>query len=403
MLLGLPSMAVELTQDIENNSSNDYTDQVVRNIKAVPKGEKLEVEICSGGGDVYQGARILFAILNHEGPTKASVIGLAASMSSKLLGAFDEVEIDSEASLMYHKAHIKNVDKKDYTPGMDHETEKFNNQTYDLLLNKGVDKDFLQKVYKSDSTEDYWLTAKEAEQLGIGKAVKIERRDSKPFKVAASLDINQIKNQFKEQMGLFSKEATQVVNLEDGRMLAFTSKKKELEKGNTVNLVGSGEKLNGTFKLANNMVATVENNEVVNMEEEEKTPQAMDDEKYNELYQTVEDMKETIKEIVKKMGGDVDEKEAEMKAKEEEELQAKKDEQMKNIQEGIETASNLLSNAMKVASTIKGGTKLPKIDDKHEGLQDPEYMKNLSTSERHALDMRNVLNGETVATQEKEK
>ena len=193
-------------------------------------------------------------------------------------------------------------------------------------------------------------------------------------------------------MGLFTKPVTQVVNLEGGRMLAFTSKKKELAVDDEVTLVGSSEKLNEKVKLENNMVATIENNKVVNMEEEEESKANMDEESYEDLKAKVDDLTESVKEILKKIDGKKEEEETQ--AKEEEEQKAEQDEKMKNIEEATAQAKTLLDSTLKVAELIKSDFTLDKIEDKHEEREEPEFMKNMSAAQKHAYELKNVINGE---------
>jgi hypothetical protein len=249
----------------------------------------------------------------------------------------------------------------------------------------GVDDILLNEIFLSKEIKDVWLTAKEAESLGLGKVVKIERRNSKPFAIAAKLDIQKIKND-KVKMGLFNKnkKVTRVATLKDGRQVVFTSEKDVPEVGSIVNLVGSNELLTGKLRFQNNLIAEIdEENKVSAMEEEEVSNEVSDDEKA-QMMESIKELQEAVSKILEAMnaGG------------EDEELEAKKDEdyeaKMKKLEDSQSAMSDLLKNTLEVAKNIKGGFKPMKVEDKHESIMD--NLAHLSTSEKRAIKLRAVLN-----------
>lgn len=384
-----------LTQEITNVEG--YIDKVVTDIKSVPANEELHMLITCVGGDVFQGDRLNRAILEHGSHTKATVIGLAASMGVVLLSAFDEVEIDSDAEIMLHKAHIPDMAPEDYTPEQRMSINRFNRKALSRLESKGVDADLLDEIFLSDSVSDVWLTAKEAEDAGIGKSVKIERKDSKPFRVAAKLNIQQIKN---KHMGLFSKDkaVTRVATLKDGRQIVFKSESETLAKGDTVNLIGSNELLNGKIHLSNNMVAEIdEKNEVVNMEEEEEINDVVSDDEKQAIMERLDTLEKAVTEMMTKMDGGDSEEAKEVEAKKEEEYENK----VKELEDAYKKTTDLLANAIDAASAIKSGYKLPAVEDKHEDNQTPDFVKNMGKSERRAYELNATLQQARKDKQEK--
>jgi ATP-dependent protease ClpP protease subunit len=372
-----------LSQEIDN--TNGYIDFVVSEIKAVPSGDALNMLITCVGGDIFQGDRINRAILEHDGATKATVIGLAASMAGVLLSAFDEVELDSDAEIMLHKAHIPNMEAEELSNEQRQGIERFNRRAYSRLDSMGVDSDILNEIFLSKEVKDVWLTAKEAESVGLGKVVKIERKDSKPFKIAASLDLQQIKNKY-STMGLFNKDkkVTRVATLKDGRQVTFLSETEAPVKGSILNLVGSNDSLKGKVNFKNNLVAEVdEEGKVVDLEEAPVSE--VNDEEKAAMLERLATLEESVNKMLEAMG---EKEEAAPAAMEEEkkEYAAK----MEKLEDSHKAMDNLLKNFTEVAANIKGSFTPPKVENKHEQIMDG--LAHLSASEKRGHELRAVLN-----------
>lgn len=368
---------VNLTQGIENEFDNAYVDKVVAEIEAVPDGETLEMMITCVGGDTFQGDRLNRAVLTHKGHTKATVIGLAASMAGVLLSAFDEVEIDSDAEVMLHKAHVPNAEVDDLTPEQTSMIDKFNKRAFARMSANGVDEELLSAIFLSDETKDFWLTAKEAEEAGIGKAVKVERREGAPFKIAASLDLDLIKSQYKK-MNIFSKNkaVARTASLEDGRVVIFNSIEEKISKGDTLQLVGSNELLTGKVKLSATLEAEIdEENKVVDIAEIEAPADEASDEMIAELMSRIETLEKAVGELI---GGDEEtaEAEAELEAKAEE-----VEEEKKVAASLFAKVESLSAKVVEASKAIKTVAKLGKIDNKHETI-----MSGLTEGEAHVRD-----------------
>ena len=180
----------------------------------------------------------------------------------------------------------------------------------------------LDKIFLSDETKDFWFTAKEAEAAGIGYVTRIERRDSQPFKVAAKLDIQNIKKTYKEMRLLDENKAVaRIINTLDGRQLIFSSENEAVAKGDTLQLVGSNENLQGKIKLSATLEATVdEENKVVDLADVEAE---ISDDQLSEAMSRIEAIETSLAELLKKGKGEgetpeaVAEAEVEAKAKEE--------------------------------------------------------------------------------------
>jgi ATP-dependent protease ClpP protease subunit len=380
ILLGMAQ--IFLTQAIDN--SDGYIDDVVSQIMAIPADEPLEMLITCEGGDVFQGARLHRAVLEHNGSTNAVVIGLAASMGGVLLSAFDTVEIDNEADIMLHKAHIPEAKPEDVTLEQSAMIARFNKRAYGRMLSAGVNEEFLNEVFLSNSNADVWLTASEAQEMGIGKVVKIERRDSKPFKVAASLDINKLKNKT-NNMGIFDKPVMRVLTVSDGRQIVFNSKKEDLQKGDKISLVGSGDSLKGELRLSASLVAEIgDDNEVKAVNEVAAPVAEIDPQSFADLQAMVADLQTAVQGIIDAMGS----KEAEEvtpDAAVTAQLSAI-DEKAKELENSTATVKALLESTLKAAATISSSFKLEKPENKSEKI-----FSGLTAQQEQAKKLRAVL------------
>ena len=374
---------IYLTKEIDNKEG--YVDEIDRAIRNAVQGEPLNVLITCTGGDVYQGSRLQRSIMSHDGPTKATVIGLAASMAGVLLGAFDEVELDEGAEIMLHKAHIANKKADEMDDSQTQMCNRFNAKAYNKMVSRGVNEDFLNEVFLSDSIQDYWLNAKEAEALGIGKVTKVVREDSKPSIQVVNKIKDYILNNKSKSMGLFDKPVARIAKLADGRAVAFSSVKDEIQKGDRL-VTLDGSVLTGKVRLSNNLVAEVnEKQEVVNMEEVAPAPMEGDAvEKMVQLEGRIAAIEEAVAQILEKVSGGA---ETEMKAKEDA-MNAKVAEAeaaVKNATEIVNSAQTLLNTALgltEIKSTFKPG----QTSNLHETI-----VNKIETSEERGIRMRNAL------------
>lgn len=360
-------MEVYLTREIDNE--NGYIDGVITQLKSVPKNEELRMLITCPGGSVWQGDRIYRAILEHGGNTHAVVIGCACSMGASILSAFDTVEIDPGADIMFHKANFPGIPIEELEESEVRLINRFNKKTYQRMKGRGVDSKFLSEVFLSESSQDYWLTPEECEALGIGKVVSVDRKKHKgSFKLAANLDLSKIKNQ--GTMNIFKKAVPRILNLQDGRTAIFESKNEELKKGDVLVLANSSDKLSGEVKLSNTLVAEIgEDGEVMAIKEVED----MKDDAYAE---DIESMKQEIAEMKKMIMELAGEGEGM------EEMKNKKDE---DYEDKMKAASELLDKTLAAVSTIKSTFQPPKIEAKGELVND---FSDLSESERRAIEMK---------------
>lgn len=101
-------------------SNNDYpvyewldieatSPRIVHNQLAAANGQPVEVDINSGGGDVFAGSEIYSALRAYSlngGHVGVNIVGLAASAASVIAMAGDVVRITPVGQIMIHNAYI---------------------------------------------------------------------------------------------------------------------------------------------------------------------------------------------------------------------------------------------------------------------------------------------------------
>ena len=93
--------------DIEATSPKMVHDQL-----AEANGQPVEVDINSGGGDVFAGSEIYSALRAYSltgGRVTVNIVGLAASAASVIAMAGDVVRITPVGQIMIHNAHISSA------------------------------------------------------------------------------------------------------------------------------------------------------------------------------------------------------------------------------------------------------------------------------------------------------
>jgi ATP-dependent Clp protease, protease subunit len=90
---------------------------MVQNQLAEAKGQDVQVDINSSGGDVFAGSEIYSALKEYSGFVTIRIVGLAASAASIVAMAGDQVLMSPTSQLMIHNTSVMNYG--DYR-SMDH-------------------------------------------------------------------------------------------------------------------------------------------------------------------------------------------------------------------------------------------------------------------------------------------
>ena len=142
----------------------DYTaPKVVQDLISKANGERLDVYIDSGGGDIFAGSAIYSALRAYNGIVRIHVIGLAASAAS-VIACAGESDISPTAMVMVHNVSTE-------THGDYHEMDK-SSETLQKA-NKAIASAYVAKTGMSEEDAlalmdaETWLSASEAVEKGL--------------------------------------------------------------------------------------------------------------------------------------------------------------------------------------------------------------------------------------------
>ena len=160
-------------------------------------GEDLDVEINSGGGDVYAGSEIYTLLKEYNGNVTTKVLGIAASAASVIAMAGDKVLISPTAQIMIH--NVWSMASGDYRD-LQHESDVLKNYNKTIAnayrIKSGLEESKLLEMMDKET----WLTAQDALEYGFVDEVMFENDSS----FAASINqsvllpkqvINKIRNE----------------------------------------------------------------------------------------------------------------------------------------------------------------------------------------------------------------
>jgi ATP-dependent protease ClpP protease subunit len=179
--------------EIENTSPKTIKDKISQ-----AKGDKLDIYINSGGGDLFAGLEMYSELREYQGQVKIHVQSVAGSAAS-IIAMAGKSEISPTAQLMIH--NVSGTFGGDY-----HDMDKAS----EILqgLNKSISQAYIAKTGKSEKDilamldKETWLTAQEAVKQGFIDEIST----SKNLQIAASATgllplevINKMRNQRAEK------------------------------------------------------------------------------------------------------------------------------------------------------------------------------------------------------------
>ena len=175
----------------------------VENALIEAKGEDLEVEINSGGGDVYAGSEIYTALKSYAGNVTVNIVGVAASAAGVIAMSGKKVLISPTAQLMMHNVAL--TASGDYRV-MGHSAEVLKNFNTSIanayILKTGMGQEELLALMDKET----WLNAQRAVELGFADEVMFDEGNQ----LVASANsfmfppkvIDKMRNLFKNQTGM---------------------------------------------------------------------------------------------------------------------------------------------------------------------------------------------------------
>lgn len=143
---------------IEAVCPKDVTDKINQ-----ANGEPLEIEINSGGGDVFAGSEIYTVIKDYKGSVTIKITGLAASAASVIAMAAQKVLISPTAQIMIHNVSVCGA-YGDYRD-MEHNAEMLKNYNVSISnayqLKTGMKQEELLELMNKET----WLNAQKSLEL----------------------------------------------------------------------------------------------------------------------------------------------------------------------------------------------------------------------------------------------
>lgn len=131
-------------------------------------GEDLEVEINSGGGDVFAGSEIYTVLKRYSGKVTVDIMGIAASAASVIAMAGDVVRISPTAQIMIH--NVSSRASGDYRV-MQHEADVLENYNKSIanayILKTGLSQEKLLELMDNET----WLNAQQAKEYGFADEI----------------------------------------------------------------------------------------------------------------------------------------------------------------------------------------------------------------------------------------
>lgn len=144
---------------------------------AKSNGERAEVEINSGGGDIFAASEIYTALRNYAGGVHIRIVGLAASAASVIAMA-GESEMTPTGMMMIH--NVQSSADGDYRQ-MEHTANVLRD------ANHAMASAYMAKTGQEEATvrammdAETWVTAERAVELGLVDKVMELASDRKPL------------------------------------------------------------------------------------------------------------------------------------------------------------------------------------------------------------------------------
>ncbi|MDP4158390.1 MAG: Clp protease ClpP [Bacillota bacterium] len=164
-------------------------------------GEDLEVEINSGGGDVFAGSEIYTSLKDYQGKIIVKVVGIAASAASVIAMAGHVVKISPTAQIMIH--NVSSYAEGDYR-NMQHEADVLKNYNKSIanayILKTGMSQEALLELMNQET----WLNAQQAKENGFADEVMFDEGNQLVASFGGSMllppeVINKVRNLIKQQ------------------------------------------------------------------------------------------------------------------------------------------------------------------------------------------------------------
>lgn len=136
-------------------------------------GDELEVDINSGGGDVFAGSEIYTALKSYKGNVTIRIVGIAASAASVVAMAGTKVIMSPTAQMMIH--NVSSRQSGDYRD-MDHMSEVLKNTNETIANAYRIKTGMKQKDLLKLMDKESWFTAKQALEFKLIDEIMFENQ-----------------------------------------------------------------------------------------------------------------------------------------------------------------------------------------------------------------------------------
>ena len=198
----------------EVGQEGGITVDAVKNFLNENKGQDIQFNISTLGGDLSTAITIHNLIKAHNGNTVANIVGLTASAGTVIAIACDEVKISDNALFLVHNGW-REVTGNVY----DLQRAASDLMKYDAMMIKiynektGLPEEQIRSIMKASD----WMSPEEAKSLGFVDTIEVSTHKiaaSAILKEAQNSTINQqLITKLKEKMKIFGKEKKEVQKL----------------------------------------------------------------------------------------------------------------------------------------------------------------------------------------------
>lgn len=243
---------------IDNWSVPDAINQIEQEAE-----QDLEIKMFSYGGSVLSGFELGKTIQDRSKTTNVDVAGMAASMGAVLLTFFDKVIASNTSQFLIHPVAAYNTKLKKNSGQniFDTLSAKLNLDVFEEIAGKP-----LNEVIFGDRTDenDIWLTAEEAQRIGLVHEIYQIAPDSKneidsvldncPWKRPSTntiepdnntnkMDVNKLKSEFPQVYASIFSEGTKSERVR----IQTLNEYREFDAERVDNMIESGESVNASF------------------------------------------------------------------------------------------------------------------------------------------------------------
>jgi ATP-dependent protease ClpP protease subunit len=163
------------------------------------KGQDIEVDISSGGGDVYAGSEIYSALKSYAGNSVGNIVGIAGSAASVIAMGVKKLKISPTAMIMIHNAQTVTVGDSNAHASMSETLKTVNTSIRNAykLKTKKTDEELINLMNNTT-----WFDAKTALENGFVDEIMFDSE----LKLSASVFNGEIPPQILDKMRNFLAE-----------------------------------------------------------------------------------------------------------------------------------------------------------------------------------------------------